>query len=240
MSDGRFVTFPVCWLAVDKPWAELTGTVIGYGFFHYLLVLNEHSEAAVLRSSSKSERCIHEKLRVQGGSLRRWHEDYQQVKNFETKFEAQFGRTFHPSVDLELLFETRDDKGLTEHQMRVHIALLSALGAKPFVRAGWPVLQFRAAGHLRNPGSIVKPLSRGQIERALRILVSRNLWRCYSYGRGHAGVRYWTNKRDVTLEKLVQLVETNKAKQQNRYFAEQQRKAAAIAATFKPAGVFTI
>jgi hypothetical protein len=231
-EEGGFITMPLCWLNADRKWKGTLDAALEYGFYHFLLQ-SLGGEAAIKADRQKAEEAARRAIGFRGGNLSNWKKSHDEVAVFERSFTAQHGPTFHPRIDSRLGFEARDGEGISEHEMRVHIALLSALGSKGFMRLGWKPIQWRAAGFLRRPPEGTSGLlSRGQIDRAVRSLVARGLWVCYSYPPNkHAGERYWTNRRSITLENLVAMV--HKAKAKGSDYAEQQQRAAEIAAKLR-------
>ena len=234
MSEhGKFFVFPLCWFAAPAPWEEQVGRMFGYGVTYYLL--GEHGTVGALRSNrSEVEEEARRVIGFHGGSLNAWIDDHGAIVKWEAQFaETTGGKTFHPRISTNLYFEARNGDGLTERDFKVHVALLSALGSKGYVRLGWKPIQYRAAGYLKRPPEGVAVYSRGQIERSLRELVARGLWVCYSYGRGkNAGERYWSNR--LTLEQLVAAVCAAKQKQQDAY-ATMQAKAVGLTHAHLPA-----
>jgi hypothetical protein len=235
-EHGGFITMPLCWLSAQLPWRDLMQRALGYGFYHYLLQTHD-SPHEIQADPDAAENEVRRVIGISGGSLSVWEREHREISKFEREFTSAGLSTYHPRLDTSLVFEARDDGGISENEMRVHIALVSALGAKGYMRLGWKPIQWRAAGFLTQPDEPAGEhmLSRGQIDRAAHGLIARGLWRCYSYGSGrHPGERYWTNRQHISLEKLVELVHQAKAKR-NAY-AEQQRKAAEYAATLSSNG----
>lgn len=227
MSDhGKFITFPICWLSAGRDWPETLNKALGYGVTYYLL--SQHDTLAVPKHETAAlEEEARSAIGISGGTLAAWRQAYSLVSDFAAEFGRQHGPTFSVRLNTPLLFESRDGDGLSERDLRVHCALLSMLGSKGYVRAGWQPLAYRAAGYLRRPTN-APLLSRHQVDRALRELVGRGLWQCYAYtGRGaHAGVRYWSNR--LNLEQLVAAV--HRSKKTADAYAKQQAEAAKIAA----------
>lgn len=232
-SHGKFVTFPLCWLAARRAWDRLLTGALGYGAVYYLR--HQHRDFEERRRRVKDiadmENEARSVLGFTGGDLPYWEERYAEITAFEETFS---GKTYSVRLPTTLLFESRDGDGLSEAEMRVHLAILSILGSKGYAKAGWVPIRYRAAGYLKKPPVDVPLLSRGQIDRAIKVLVGRGLWIVYGYtGKGtRVGERYWTNR--MPLEKLVAAVLAGKKKRNDAY-ADMQRKAAAVVSSLAPA-----
>jgi hypothetical protein len=229
MSDhGKFITFPICWLSAPLPFDELLQKAISYGAYFFLQSSGDSLDE-MRRQPDRHVANAGDTLGFSGGSLNNWAHTYNEVEKFTSAHERDHGKTFRIRVATALVFETIKGDGISERDFRVHCALLSMLGDKPFVRAGCPMIAPRAAGFLKGgPGLELPPLySRGQIDRSLDYLRSRNLWRGYSYagsGNKQPGIRYWTNRKSI--EELVKMVHASKASRQAS--AAQQAEAVRI------------
>lgn len=118
------------------------------------------------------------------------------------------GNTFQVRLKTDYRIEMRDNAMLSERDFRVLIGLYSMIGPKSFAKVGWPMIQARAAGHMRpeDPSKYVGPVySRGQIERACTELLDRKFIASVTYNRGE---RFWSHR--MSQEELAEAVTTKK------------------------------
>lgn len=204
-KTGGFFSFPLCALAMPLPWEKLLWNAFGYGVIHYADHAKPDWRSDRKGSRNKALELAQTNIGFNGGNVETYLQGFMAVEAFVSEW-AKLGRKTYPvRLPTPLFFECREGEGITEREIRILAGVFSVIGSKGYARAGWEVIQWRAAGHLQRPPEGTTLYPRGQIERSLVELRTRALLSCFSYGKGHAGLRYWApgNKPIEQLAKEV-------------------------------------
>jgi hypothetical protein len=204
-------------------WSDVLPLTFGYGVIHYL----NQSMPDWKHSKTEALEKAREDIGFQGGTLQAYVDGYNAVESFARDWTHAGRKTFPIRIAKGLFFECRDGEGITEREFRILAAVFSVIGTKGYNRAGWEIIQWRAAGYLQRPPQEqpAKLYPRGQIERSLIELRSRGLITCFSYGKGHGGIRYWA-PGTMPFDKLAHavLAHLNKARERRISDAQASRK----------------
>ncbi len=198
---GGFFQFPLCLLAQQLPFNELLNTCFDHGVCHYLDSKNDGREwrdDQEWRQEAMED--ARKTIRFEGGSIESILATEKAACQFERWWQQSGRKTCTVRLRTDLYFDALHRAALSERELRVLLALYSAIGDKQAVVQGWQRIQWRAAGWLTKPlppaqrgvQPCVGPLyPRGQIERTLSKLLNRKLVFCATYNRGE---RYWSNR----------------------------------------------
>lgn len=237
---GKFVQFPLCLLARKETIREWWQLGLAYGVVHFLNATREPKTppfestgpkgTTAKRRESELDRA-RAVIGFDGGSAHYFLELYIRASERERAWTSAHGSSFPVRIGRALLFEAVEKQALTEAQIRIFLGLGSLIGLKDYAKAGWPMIQARAAGWLRpltedeKKGPDVGILySRGQIDRACKELISRGLVSEFTY---NGGERWWSHK--LKPDELAEKIANRKTWRLNR-IADQARRNADVSA----------
>lgn len=203
-QKGGFVQFPLCLLATRDPLEEWMMRAFRYAVVHFINQTKTDEETFV-ESLERARKMI----QFKGGLAGEFQDCYFECIRNIAEWTNAHGKTFPTRIPTDWIIDTRNTEMLSEIQLRLLLGINSLIGMKKYVKAGYPMLQARAAGWLRpltaselcmtkHIGSIY---SRGQIDRACRELVARGFIKTFTFNRGE---RWWTNK--MTAEELAMAI----------------------------------
>lgn len=220
-EHGGFVQFPLCLLATREPMDVWLRRAVVYGVVQFIESTSEPSTDFWRMSRRQQERALHGAQKVIGITLRDvdyYRAAHRKAVNAVAFWKSTHGSTFTVRLKSEYIREVIDEAMLTEREFRVLIGLYSMIGPKSFAKVGWPMIQARAAGHMRpaDAGKYLGPVySRGQIERACAVLLDRKFVASFTYNYGE---RFWSHR--LLADELAAAV---KAKKTQMILARQAR-----------------
>lgn len=219
MSDettGGFFQFPLCLIGRTGDFPDILRQCFYYGVVQFLDESREDGYPPLQHLCAKDKEDQMNKARkvmnFQNGSAEDFIRGHKEAAKMLSVWQAQRGKGCTVRLRTDLMFAVV--KGdITEREMRVLLGIYSMIGAKPYSKIGWPMIQARAAGHM-SPAAILAPdatggplYSRGQIDRTCVELIDRGLVTCATYKRGE---RFWTHRLES--EELWKLIEQRKIK----------------------------
>jgi hypothetical protein len=210
-QKGGFFQFPLCLLATREPMEQWLTQA-----FHHAVVefIDSTSDSKIYFPGMKNKEQEAELARVakvigfNSGSPRAFIEGHQAATSKINMWKVGHGSTFNVRLKTSYYFEMRDASMLSERDFRVLVGLYSMVGPKSFAKVGWPMIQARAAGHMRpsdGPGFLGPVYSRGQIERACAELLDRKFIASVTYNRGE---RFWSHR--LSADELAAAVTSKK------------------------------
>lgn len=234
MSDenaGKFVQFPLCWLAAPRPIDDVIDHGFDWGVINFLNAeetrdaeFEEYTDDFPLTVDSADtfkDHCLKTAQRRIGflrGDIDSMLKKTGEVDRFCRNFvRHDYNVRCGVRIRSDLMFEVRNaarektkNGVMSEKDFRVLAGAYSLLGVKSYAKIGWPMFQARAAGHL-SPGDLEKakagkmhgPIyTRRQIDTSLAHLVRFGWLRTAGWGNGvQVGERYWSHRLD---EKALQ------------------------------------
>ncbi len=235
-KKGNFVQFPLCLLATKETFETWGKLGFCYGVVHFMdetrdpdtppFECTSAKGTTTKRRESELQRA-RDVIGFQGGCPETYLWNYRAASARINSWTMAHGKTFPVRLSRTYYFEVRDEQILTEAQIRIFLGLGSLIGMKDYARAGWPMIQARAAGWLRPLTELEKKgpgvgilYSRGQIDRAVEELTSRGFLASFTYNNGE---RWWTHK--LTPDELAEKIANRKTWRANRLSDQAKRNA---------------
>jgi len=253
MSDtsDNYLQFPLCALAYGQKEYDRLEHILSYSFVHYGLAIVAKMDTAarkdklaeIQQSSSKprdfaARHADHLAVMVGAGAvgintpcvsraLERWGE----VSAYRDAFEAKYGRDVDVRVAKNLVFEARDNRGITYRELAVLVAVYSCIGAKRYpVRVTRSAIRCRMLGYKserimqaelpsRTDGAVALSLS--QINRLLNRLHERQF-----FARARANERQTFYSHRLTQDRLENALVEGKSYSQDFHQRRRLREAA--------------
>lgn len=188
-------------------------TLIFYGIQYAIINYLEKSWPEWLNYGDEAIKKASNAIGTAAGNTDACLHGYNAVNGFVQERHQRGYKTYPVRIPTALLLECYSGTGLEEREIRVLAGVVSALGEKRYVNLGWKRIQCRAAGYLPPEYHKYGPgiYTHGQIERALLKLRERGLLTVFSYGKGHAGERWWAHGK-TPIEDLARIVVAKKNK----------------------------
>lgn len=192
-EKGGFFQFPLCVLATREPMERWLMGAFCFGVIEFINTTEKRDFSQL--SARERTRCLQRAQDVIGFSSNRSASDYLMMHRLVINKVAMLSeKTFTVRLKTKYYIEMANESMLSERNFRVLVGLYSLIGPKLFGKAGWPMIQARAAGHLSvsTAKSYLGPIySRWQIEQAVSELLDRRFLVSVTYNRGE---RFWSHR----------------------------------------------
>lgn len=201
LKQGGFYQFPLCLYARQCAFSDILNDCFHYGVIAVLDKLHDDDDEMCTfenRTAAEREEYFQRARDLVGfsrgdpdafivgeGRAERWLKTWTE----------RYGKTCTVRLKTGFHFAARDNEEITEKELRVLVGIYSMIGAKPYAKVGWPMIQARAAGLMKprqnTADSDRGPLySRGQIERTLDELIARKFLSAFTHNKGE---RFWSH-----------------------------------------------
>jgi len=246
-TGENYLQFPLCALAYGAEVKPRLENLIGYGFVeagHVLLnrltgdvralKIDELSRLPKLPTGTNLKKDDHvaallgsRQIGITFGYMPGVMEEWQTLRSFRWDYEKVNERDVEVRIAKDLVFETRDNRGMSYREFSVLAALYSSIGAKKYpVRITRDRIQCRQLGY-KSPAIMqvelpkrtdgAKPLSLHQINYTLNALHERRF-----FARARANERQTFYSHRMTQEQLEEALIAGKA--YSRKFHDQRRQ----------------
>lgn len=233
-SRGGFIQFPLALLAVQAPFEDILDGAFSYAVVEFIDKTREPGAPRFrdLPASDRDEQVEKARnvMRFTGGNAGWFLKHHKSSSDQAERWVSRMGPTCSVRLRNDLFFGARKEKEPTERELRILLGIYSVIGAKPYAKVGWPMIQARAAGAMRPPADGIPeeyrgPLySRGQIDRTCAELIARGLVVQFTFNKGE---RFWSNK--LSRSELAEKIEHRKLRRV-RHAAAQRQDDAAVSA----------